>query len=174
METKRNQLFYKIISTSMSPSLNVGDIVIKGKKAPKEIKTGEDGDILILEGPQYFYENGIDPIMWNNLPEDFPIIHRAINKMKKGDLWYFQTKGDNNWAPDGSLIIKEKTKKGFIAEFNPNKSIYIPESKVLGVVIKRIPYNGNEKLLQKSSDFFFNIKLFERMEVKVFFKNQGQ
>ena len=47
--------------------------------------------------------------MLNNIPSDIPIIHRAIEKIKKNHIWFFKTKGDNSWFPDGGIIIKEKT-----------------------------------------------------------------
>ena len=155
----------------MCPTLNVGDIVIMGSKSPENIKACEqDGDILILRGPQYFYANGVDPIMWNNLAIDTPIIHRAIDKKKIKDKWYFKTKGDNSWAPDGCFKIKEKETDYITAEFNESEIIYVPESEVLGVVMKRIPINETNYQLSKSPDFLLDIDMFERMEVKVFLK----
>ena len=67
----------------MEPTLNVGDLVIRGDKDPEDIKADEeDGDILILRGPDYFYDKGFDPVFWGNLEEGTPIIHRAVDKKK--------------------------------------------------------------------------------------------
>ncbi|TFG08746.1 MAG: signal peptidase I [Promethearchaeota archaeon] len=140
---------YVITSNSMSPTLNVGDLVIKGDKKPEDIKAGEeDGDILILKGPEYFYDKGFDPIFWGNLEEDTPIIHRAIDKKKIDDKWYFKTKGDNNLVADGGykFINKSKDYDYIVIEYNDSDVIYISETEVLGIVIFTIPYIGYIKI----------------------------
>jgi len=64
-------------STSMVPTLNVGDIVIvKGV----DTNTITVGTIIIFRSPS----GSID------------IIHRVIGIIKQGDRLYFQTKGDHN------------------------------------------------------------------------------
>ena len=140
----KDRLFV-ITSQSMAPTLNVGDLVIRGNKAPEDIKVGEeDGDILILKGAEYFYEEGFDPIFWGNLDGDIPIIHRAIDKKKIGDKWYFKTKGDNNWVADGgyTFINKSDDYDYVVIEYNDSKVIYISETEILGIVIFVIPYIG--------------------------------
>lgn len=134
---------YVITSPSMAPALNVGDIVIRGDKDASDIKVGEkNGDILILKGPQFFYENGFDPIFWNYLEENTPIIHRAIDKKKIGDTWYFLTKGDNNLVPDGAYRFLVKKDNYVLIEYDHSKLIYIPETEILGVVIISVPFIG--------------------------------
>lgn len=140
----KDRLFV-ITSQSMAPTLNVGDLVIRGNKAPEDIKVGEeDGDILILKGAEFFYEEGFDPIFWGNLDGDIPIIHRAIDKKKIGDKWYFKTKGDNNWVADGgyTFINKSDDYDYIVIEYNDSKVIYISETEILGIVIFVIPYIG--------------------------------
>lgn len=167
----RKNIFYKVLSSSMYPTLNIGDIVVIKEKDPEEIVAGEKyGDILILKGPRYFYENGVDPIIWNNLPHDFPIIHRVINKIKIGELWYFQTKGDNSWMPDGCFQLKNKNKKYAILEYKYKKDLYVPETEILGVVIKKIPVKGKTYQEEKLADFLLDIKNYKKIEVKVYFK----
>lgn len=144
----KDRLFV-ITSRSMEPTLNVGDLVIRGDKDPEDIKVGEeDGDILILRGPDYFYEKGFDPIFWGNLEEGTPIIHRAIDKKKIGDKWYFKTKGDNNLVADGGYRFINKTDEYdyVVIEYNSSEVIYISETEILGVVIFKIPYVGYIKL----------------------------
>ncbi len=154
----------------MYPTLNVGDIVVVKEKNPEDIIAGEkDGDILILKGPRYFYDNGVDPIMWNNLPPDFPIIHRAIDKKKIGENWYFQTKGDNSWMPDGCLQLKNKNKNYAVLEYKNEKDLFIPETELIGVMIKRIPFKGKKKLEEKSNEYQLNIKEYRKIEIKVYF-----
>lgn len=174
MVKKKNAIFYKIVSTSMCPALNVGDVVVRGRKAPEEINVGEqDGDILILKGPQYFYEQGVDPIMWNFLEKGTPIIHRTVDKKKIGETWYFKTKGDNSWAPDGSFRVLEKTDDYILTEYNKLNEIYVPESEVLGVVVKKIPlFDVNPQVSVANSDFMLNLDWLDRMEVKIFINNE--
>ena len=127
----------------MVPTLNIGDIIIRGVKSPEEIKTGnESGDILILNGPQYYYKQGFDPFFWNDLEENIPIIHRAIDKKKIGEKWYFLTKGDNNWVADGGLKFINNTDDYIIVEYNSSTAIYISETEVLGIVVFIIPLIG--------------------------------
>jgi len=68
-------------STSMVPTLNVGDIVIvKGV----DTNTITKGTIIIFRSPS----GSID------------IIHRVIGITRQGGKLYFQTKGDHNPGPD--------------------------------------------------------------------------
>lgn len=136
---------YVITSQSMAPTLNVGDFVVRGDKDAEDIKADEeDGDIVILRGATYFYENGFDPIFWGNLDGDIPIIHRAIDKKKIDGKWYFKTKGDNNMVADGGYTFKNKSKDYdyIVIEYNDSEVIYICETEVLGIVIFVIPYLG--------------------------------
>lgn len=138
----KNSLFV-ITTPSMKPTLNVGDLVIKGNKPPQDIKVGEqNGDILILKGPRYFYEQGFDPIFWNYLDNNTPIIHRAIDKKRIGDKWFFQTKGDNNLVSDGAYKIINQSENYILIEYNCSKIIYISETEILGIVIFKIPFIG--------------------------------
>ncbi|MHA1526479.1 MAG: signal peptidase I [Promethearchaeota archaeon] len=136
---------YVISSQSMAPTLNVGDLVVRGDKDAEDIKADEeDGDIVILRGATYFYEKGFDPIFWGNLDGDVPIIHRAIDKKKIDGKWYFKTKGDNNMVADGGYTFKNKSKDYdyIVIEYNDSEVIYICETEVLGIVIFIIPYLG--------------------------------
>lgn len=140
---------YVITSQSMAPTLNVGDLVVRGDKDAEDIIADEeDGDIVILRGATYFYENGFDPIFWGNLDGDIPIIHRAIDKKKIDGKWYFKTKGDNNMVADGGYTFKNKSKDYdyIVIEYNDSEVIYICETEVLGIVIFTIPYLGYLKI----------------------------
>ncbi|MFW5895547.1 MAG: signal peptidase I [archaeon] len=137
----RNSLFV-ITSPSMEPELNIGDLVVMGQKKSENIKAHkESGDILILKGPEYFYRKGSDPIFWNNL-SDIPIIHRAIEKEKINNSWYFITKGDNNLIPDGAYNFLNKSDNYILIEYNRSNIIKIPESEILGIVLFNIPLIG--------------------------------
>lgn len=84
-------------STSMVPTLNVGDIVFVRGVDPKTITVGT---IIIFQSPS----GSID------------IIHRVIGIVKVGDTLYFQTKGDHNAGPDPwSPGVPEQNIKGVLA-----------------------------------------------------------
>ena len=171
MSINIQQNFFKITSNSMYPTLKIGDVVILGSKGPEDIKVGiDDGDILILKGPQYFYNKGPDKLIFGNLPNDVPIIHRAIDKKKKKSKWFFKTKGDNSWFPDGSLFITERTEDYISGEFSLSNTVYIPESEILGVVLKIIPTTGDNKYLKSKFISTFDIQMFERMKIKAYLK----
>ena len=83
-------------STSMVPTLNVGDIVIVKGVDPNAITVGT---IIIFRSPS----GSID------------IIHRVIGIVKEGDTLYFQTKGDHNSAADPwSPGVPEANVKGVL------------------------------------------------------------
>lgn len=127
----------------MKPALNRGDLIIKGyKSSEKIIADNKKGDILITKGPQYYYKKGIDPFFFGYLANNTPIIHRAIDKKKIGDTWYFLTKGDNNLIPDGATKFLIKKEDYYLVECDIAKAIYIPESEILGIVKFIIPHIG--------------------------------
>jgi signal peptidase len=83
-------------STSMVPTLNVGDIVIVRGVDPNTITVGT---IIIFRSPS----GSID------------IIHRVIGIVKVGNTLYFQTKGDHNASPDPwSPGVPENNVKGVL------------------------------------------------------------
>jgi len=142
----KNSLFV-ITNNSMNPTLQMGDLIIKSEKIPEDIKADDKyGDILILKGPQYFYSQGFDPIFWNYLENNSLIIHRAIDKKKINNTWYFLTKGDNNLAPDGAYNIIDVTNDSYHIQINLTGGIYISESEILGIVLFKIPYIGYLKI----------------------------
>jgi len=113
-----------VASTSMLPTLDVSDIIIVQGTNPLEIRAAPElqGDIIV------FYQ----PYNW-----DTRIVHRAINmtsKLEEGKLvWYFQTKGDNNYSEDHWT--------------GPETWNYMVSEKLLvGKVIGVIPLIGNVPL----------------------------
>ncbi len=94
-----------ISSTSMTPTLNVGDIVILEGVSLDEIKVG---DIIVFNG-----------YVINNKEVDIstPIIHRVVDiKVINGNVFYV-TKGDRNPAPDMWLVPFKKV-IGKVMEIN--------------------------------------------------------
>ena len=65
---------------------------------------------------------------WDNAPTD-PIVHRVIGK-KNDNAWFFLTKGDANPTHDSG---------------------WVPENRILGVVVRRIPYIRWVKILLTDS-----------------------
>jgi signal peptidase I len=90
---------------SMRPTLEVGDLIlVQGVLNASEVNAAPrpEGDILVFRKS-------------NKL-----IVHRAIDKKREGNIWYFETKGDNNDISDG----------------------WIPEQNVVGKVVGRVPLLG--------------------------------
>lgn len=110
-----------VVSDSMQPTLNVGDvIIIQGVSAAQINANYMNGDIVVFKSPRVY-----DP--------NFRIVHRAVNKVNNSDgTWAITTHGDNN--PAGSneefnskdLIGKVVAKIPYVGNF----SIYI--NKLLG------------------------------------------
>ncbi|MBY8991530.1 MAG: signal peptidase I [Candidatus Lokiarchaeota archaeon] len=106
-----------VVSGSMEPKLHRGDLLfLKGKDA-ENIKNGT------IEGKEgdiiVFDARGL----WITAPSD-PIVHRVVDK-KYDNGWFFLTKGDANTSPDAE---------------------WVPEPRILGVVVGRIPYIGWVKI----------------------------
>lgn len=75
-----------IATGSMKPNINKGDVVITKKITDEDIEKLQLGDILVFNR-----DNKI-------------IVHRIYKIYNSGNEIFFQTKGDNNNAPDGYLI----------------------------------------------------------------------
>jgi len=103
---------YVQASYSMYPTLAPGDIVFVEpvKNFSDIVADPSNGDIIAFQRPDDPYYPQI-------------IIHRAINKTQTfgNGTWYFQTKGDNNYAPDPWAL---------------------PEHLIIGKVVRRVPLLG--------------------------------
>lgn len=83
---------FKILSNSMSPTINWGEMVlVKPMTNMSEINVDMlgTGDIIAFHRP--------------NIPEEI-IIHRAVDKWQDGDVWKLRTRGDNNPAVDNWIV----------------------------------------------------------------------
>ena len=125
-------MFYKIVSYSMYPTLRPGDIVICGEKREKV----QIGDIVVIN-PRFFKENEFDLFFNHIFDDDMPIIHRIIEKKERGEKLYFKTSGDFGWRVDAASKVMERT-KDYVLILYDEKNAYIPETEIMGVVLKVI------------------------------------
>ncbi len=112
-----------VVSGSMTPAINKGDILFVQGRDPSLILNGsaveKDGDVIV------FNAYGL----WSSAPSD-PIVHRVIDKWYDNGSWYFRTKGDANSLPD---------------------PVSIREDYVIGVVVGGIPFIGWIKIFLTES-----------------------
>ena len=114
-----------VVSGSMTPTINKGDILFVQGRDPSLIQNGsivgKEGDIIVFDAYG----------LWASAPLD-PIVHRVIDKWyDNGTLsWYFTTKGDANSLPD---------------------PIPISGDRVIGVVVGGIPFIGWIKIVLTES-----------------------
>ena len=76
---------YIVMTGSMEPNYNIGDIVIDKEIKKEEIKVG-------------------DVITFSESDGKSVITHRIIDIIEKDGETYYQTKGDNNSSPDQDLV----------------------------------------------------------------------
>jgi len=82
---------YMVVTGSMEPKYNVGDMIIIRETPEEEIKIG---DII-----NYISENGTDTIT-----------HRVVDIIEKDGQTYYKTKGDNNNSEDSELVNYSQVK----------------------------------------------------------------
>jgi signal peptidase I len=116
-------------SGSMERVISRGDLLIVKGVPPSTIRNGtiEDKDGDII----VFDAHGV----WLN-PPDEPIVHRVVDKKFEDGIWQFRTKGDAN-----SII-------------DPG---WVPENKIFGVVIFKIPFIGWVKIFLTESGLLIPI-----------------
>ncbi len=111
-----------VVSGSMEPNLLEGDLLFLKGTDPENIKSGT------IEGKEgdIIVFNAYN--LWVHAPAE-PIVHRVIDK-KYDNGWFFLTKGDANSIPDAD---------------------WVPETRIFGVVVGRIPYVGWVKIILTDS-----------------------
>lgn len=135
-----------VVSDSMNPAIYRGDLLILQGKNPIDIVngtiTGKEGDIIVYDA------HGV----WDGWPNgqvpDEPIVHRIVNKWFDNSTgkWMFYTKGDNDATntnidpPDGYFQVDYKYP--------------VPEDKILGVVIGRVPFIGYVNIFLSENNIF--------------------
>jgi len=140
-----------IMSESMEPALNIGDVVfIQNKIVFADTKTGTDGDILMISNYSIFTKNGVPSYMYAHLNVNTPIIHRAIEKREINGTWYFVTQGDNNPYPDGCIRYSNEPNSSYcVVEFNSSDPVLIPEDYIRGKVVFILPFFGYFKIFSR-------------------------
>lgn len=125
-----------VLSYSMRPTLEVGDIVVVKNTTVTEINVSPrpNGDIIVFTSPN-------DPTVF--------ITHRAINQTLWHGKIYFQTMGDYNYAPD--YWTGPGTYNGMVCE-----------DLVFGKVAERIPFIGN--IFLSAFHFFFGYSVYPQIQ----------
>lgn len=92
---KTDRPLYTPITGSMSPTLNIGDLLIVqgGITGESVYAANGTGDIIVFRSPSSL--NGL------------PWVHRAINKIEANGKWYIETKGDANSNVDPFPVPEE-------------------------------------------------------------------
>lgn len=80
---------YMVLTGSMEPNYNIGDLIIVKEKSEEEIKVG---DVI-----NYISSNGKDTIT-----------HRVVEIVKENGQTKYKTKGDNNSSIDSSLVTYDQ------------------------------------------------------------------
>ena len=118
-----------VISNSMVPNINKGDLLFVRGVDPEDIKNGTaedlEGDIIVFDARG----------LWLGAPNE-PIVHRVIDKWETGGVWYFRTKGDANPSADPAPV---------------------PEDRVHGIVVGKIPFIGWVKIVLADSGLLIPI-----------------
>ncbi|MHA1374675.1 MAG: signal peptidase I [Promethearchaeota archaeon] len=108
-----------VVSGSMTPTINKGDILFVQGRDPSLIQKSsaveKDGDVIVFNAYK----------LWSSAPLD-PIVHRVIDKWYTNGSYYFRTQGDANSLPD---------------------PVPIREDFVIGVVVGGIPFIGWIKIV---------------------------
>ena len=90
----------------------------------------DKGDIMVLKGkPPADIKVGDVIVFWSTKKD--PIIHRVVRKWKEQNVYYFQTKGDNNYGSIKTTELDETR---------------ISEEQIVGKAVFRIPLLGYIKI----------------------------
>jgi len=130
--------FLAVASGSMIPTLQVGDlIVVQGVPDAKEIYVGPNptGTMIVFHRPGYPRGGGFLFYAGDEL-----IVHRAIAKVENNGIWYFQTKGDNNYSPDFWYSQDNTTLSGMVSS-----------ELLVGRVVGVGPWIGNVPLFMRTT-----------------------
>lgn len=80
-----------VISGSMAPKIQKGDLLFLQGKDPEDII---EGDVIVFDAD------------WSGAPDE-PIVHRVVDIRKVGGDWEFRTKGDANRYKDEDWVDED-------------------------------------------------------------------
>jgi len=81
---------YTVLSSSMSPAIHAGDVVVVDGVDPDSIA---EGDVITFRPPEGHQLAGVDRVT-----------HRVVDVVERDGTRYFETKGDANEQADGALV----------------------------------------------------------------------
>lgn len=137
------QRFLLITTPSMEKTIPVGSLVYYNEIDEDLYNDFLYNKIVVIRGPQYYYEHGVPPKLWSYISNNTPIVHRVVKCIynEEDAQWYYETKGDNNEFSDG--CIKGYYDNGYgVFIYNISDPILIPKSEIIGIIRIIIPYIG--------------------------------
>jgi signal peptidase I len=157
-----------VASSSMLPTLNVGDLIIVQGTPPNQIYANYlNGDIIVFRSPSN--------------PNEL-IVHRAVSKEQRGGVYYFTTHGDNNppYAneefPDSYLVGKVVGRipnvGNFALLFHTQQNMYlftITVIIIIVIILTFLPETGKEEKSTKERQTEKKTKLFGILDVKIIY-----
>lgn len=90
---------YMIMTGSMEPNYNIGDLIITKEVNPENIKKGDIITYALSDG-------------------NATVTHRIIDVIEKDGKTMYKTKGDNNNAPDQNLVAYDQIQGVFLFKIN--------------------------------------------------------
>ena len=90
---------YMIMTGSMEPNYNIGDLIITKEVNPENIKKGDIITYALADG-------------------NATVTHRIIDVIEKDGKTMYKTKGDNNNAPDQNLVAYDQIQGVFLFKIN--------------------------------------------------------
>lgn len=90
---------YMIMTGSMEPNYNIGDLIITKEVTSENIKKGDIITYALADG-------------------NATVTHRIIDVIEKDGKTMYKTKGDNNNAPDQNLVAYDQIQGVFLFKIN--------------------------------------------------------
>lgn len=145
---------YMVLTGSMEPNYNIGDLIVIKEKPQEDIKVG---DIV-----NYVTDNGKDTIT-----------HRVIEIVEQNGQTMYKTKGDNNSSSDpnlvnysqiqGTIVFKINKLGAIITEFLTGVGIFVI---AMLIVISYIHSSRKEekRIAREDARRLYNIPKYEKEE----------
>jgi signal peptidase I len=158
----------------MEPTLHVGDVVLIDRNPIiNEIRTGPDGDIVVLKNDQIFLNEGVPASTFAVNEPNTPVVHRAIQRIEINGTIFFVTKGDNNEYADGCVRYVGTPNASFaMIEYNASNPVLVPSDYIVGKVELIIPFIGLVKIYFPFLLIDFAIMAFGLIYYKIIMKRK--